>query len=74
MTHSVWRILGGGKIRQTRKAESKPLYNHEGRRPRRPTSEPEPQRRRTALSVPTQPAEADVQEAQAGGASFINST
>ena len=57
-------------MRQTRRSRIVLSHNHEGRRPRRPPSEPEPQRRRTAHTPPTQPAEADVQEAQAGGASF----
>ena len=56
------------KFAKHEEAESKPLHNHEGRRPRRPPSEPEPKRRRTVPTPPTQPAGADVQEAEAGGA------
>ena len=57
-------------MRQTRRSRSILSHNHQGRRPRRPTREPEPQRRRTAPTPPTQPAGADVQEAEAGGALF----
>jgi len=55
-------------MRQTRRSRIMLWHNHEGRRPRRPTSEPEPQQRRTAHTPLTQPAGADVQEVEAGGA------
>ena len=58
------------KCAKHEEAESKPLHNHRGRRPRRPTSEPRPQAGRTVPTPLTQPAGADVQEAEAGGASF----
>jgi len=58
------------KCAEREETESKPLHNHEGRRPRRPPSEPRPQAGRTVHTPLTQPAEADVQEAEAGGTSF----
>ena len=67
-THSVWRILPPPKMRQTRRSRSILSHKHEGRRPRRPPSEPRPQAGRTVPTSPTQPAGADVQEAQAGDA------
>ena len=67
-TQGVWRILPPPKCAKHEEAEAYSKHNHQGRRPRRPTSEPEPQRRRTVPSAPTQPAVADVQEAEAGGA------
>jgi len=60
--------FAASKMRQTRRSRSILPHNHQDRWPRRPPSEPEPQRRRTVLTPPTQPAGADVQEAEAGGA------
>jgi len=61
--------FAASKMRQTRRSRSILSYNHQGRRPRRPTSEPRPpQAGRTVPTPLTQPAGADVQEAEAGGA------
>jgi len=58
------------KMRQTRKDEAKPLHNHEGRRSRRPPSEPEPQSGNERRTHHSRSPLNDVQKAEAHGASF----
>jgi len=70
-TQSVWRILPPPKCAKHKEAESEPLHNHQASGLASEAVRPSPPRRgRTVPSALTQPAEADVQEAQAGGASF----
>jgi len=67
-TQGVWRILPPSKCAKHEEAKAYSRITTKAAGLGGRSSEPEPQRRQTVQTPTTQPAGADVQEAQAGGA------